>query len=226
MEEAFDPYKELQLSPEAEPEMVKSAFRTLAKKYHPDQYPEPEQKALAEEKMKKLNRAQKLLLSGSYVPPRVSTEPESEPEPSKVPTRPQNENTRSTAPPPPSSPSKPPIRTSIPWAPFLLAALLVCAFLVIPRLLGQNHLASAEELFRKGQHQQALESANLAIQQDPTLKAAYLLRAQIWEKLSQPKRAETDRANARGLPGPEPTETYSPEASPTGGSFTPPESQL
>jgi len=38
----IDPYKVLQVDPEAEDEVIQAAYRRLAQKYHPDRYPGPE----------------------------------------------------------------------------------------------------------------------------------------------------------------------------------------
>jgi curved DNA-binding protein CbpA len=53
----FDPYKVLQVDPEAEVEVIEAAFRRLARKYHPDVMPGPEAAA----RMVALNRAWDLL---------------------------------------------------------------------------------------------------------------------------------------------------------------------
>ena len=44
-EPGIDPYKVLQVDPEAEPEILQAADRRLAQKYHPDVMPRPEGKA-------------------------------------------------------------------------------------------------------------------------------------------------------------------------------------
>jgi len=53
-----DPYKLLQVDPEADPEIVVVAYRKLARRYHPDVAPGPEAAAM----MVALNRARDLLL--------------------------------------------------------------------------------------------------------------------------------------------------------------------
>ena len=52
-----DPYQVLGVSPTATDEQVKEAYRSLAKKYHPDQYADSPLKDLADEKMKEINEA-------------------------------------------------------------------------------------------------------------------------------------------------------------------------
>jgi rubrerythrin len=52
-----DPFEILQISKDAEDEVIKAAYRSLAKKYHPDSNPSPE----AEDKMKEITWAFELL---------------------------------------------------------------------------------------------------------------------------------------------------------------------
>ncbi len=52
-----DPYKVLGVNPNATDEQIKDAYRTLAKKYHPDQYSGSPIADLADEKMKEINEA-------------------------------------------------------------------------------------------------------------------------------------------------------------------------
>ena len=54
---SFDPYKVLQVDPEAEDEVLEAAYRRLARKYHPDLTTDPE----APTRMIALNRAWELL---------------------------------------------------------------------------------------------------------------------------------------------------------------------
>jgi len=51
-----NPYEILGISPSATNEEVRAAYRTLAKKYHPDNYIDSPVADLAEEKMKDINR--------------------------------------------------------------------------------------------------------------------------------------------------------------------------
>lgn len=216
MQSGFDPYRELGLSPEAaaEPELVRAAFKALAKKYHPDRHADAEGKARAEEKMRRLNEAQQLILSGSYSPPSpvslVATPPPAEPPPPVAPPR------RAV------HPSKSPPR-SMSMGPVLVAVVILVASVMAPLLLKRDHLAEALDLEKKGQWQQALEKANQAVADDPRDGQPYLLRARVWLKLGKPDRARTDLANARGslnplqyeeasrelFPSPTPTATLS-----------------
>lgn len=57
----MDPYSELGISPGATEEEIKSAYRQLAKQYHPDANPQDEQSA---EKMNRINKAYNMLREG------------------------------------------------------------------------------------------------------------------------------------------------------------------
>lgn len=57
--ETLDYYRILGVSPQSSVDVIKMAYKTLAKKYHPDIY--PGDKAFAEEKMKQLNEAYQVL---------------------------------------------------------------------------------------------------------------------------------------------------------------------
>ena len=54
----MDPYSELGVSPDASEEEIKSAYRALAKRYHPDADPKEENAA---EKMNRINAAYAML---------------------------------------------------------------------------------------------------------------------------------------------------------------------
>ena len=52
-----NPYEVLGITPSATNEELKTAYRTLAKKYHPDNYTDSAMASYAEEKMKEINEA-------------------------------------------------------------------------------------------------------------------------------------------------------------------------
>ncbi len=230
MSDDFDPYRELGLSPEAadEPELVRAAFKALAKKYHPDSYSEATSKAAAEQKMARLNEAQRQILSGEYRPP--------SPRPAAVTSTAVAAVTPTQ--PPPSRPVvgasakkvKRPEPSTVPMVPMVVAVLLLLASFIVPNWLKEDHLAEAQRLEQAGKLSQALEQANLAVADDPRAPAPYLLRARLWLKSGETERARTDLANTRGLlsttqweragqelfPSPSPNGKPSPSPSPTG----------
>lgn len=57
----LDPYKTLQVDPEAEDEVIAAAYRRLARKYHPDTAADPAAAAVARERMTALNAAWELI---------------------------------------------------------------------------------------------------------------------------------------------------------------------
>lgn len=61
----MDPYKVLGVSPGATQEQIKTAYRTLVKKYHPDKYADNPLGDLAEEKMAEINQAYDILSNGN-----------------------------------------------------------------------------------------------------------------------------------------------------------------
>ena len=52
-----DPYKVLNVGPDASDDEIKKAYRELARKYHPDHYHGSPLEEMAEEKMKEINEA-------------------------------------------------------------------------------------------------------------------------------------------------------------------------
>ena len=59
-----DPYEVLGVSPDADDDEVKRAYRDLARKYHPDNYQNNPLADLAEEKMKEINEAYDAITKG------------------------------------------------------------------------------------------------------------------------------------------------------------------
>lgn len=55
-----DYYRILEVHQDASPEVIERAYKTLARKYHPDAYP-PEQRQWATKKMQEINEAHDVL---------------------------------------------------------------------------------------------------------------------------------------------------------------------
>lgn len=68
-----DPYEVLGVSKNATPEEIKSAYKKLAKQYHPDRYVGNPLSDLAAEKFKEINEAYDTLTNGSYNPSSYSS---------------------------------------------------------------------------------------------------------------------------------------------------------
>ena len=61
-----DPYEVLGVSRNASEEEVKSAYRALAKKYHPDKYANSDLADLANEKMQEINEAYDAIVKNGF----------------------------------------------------------------------------------------------------------------------------------------------------------------
>ena len=61
----MNPYEVLGVSPGADEETIKKAYRELVKKYHPDKYVNSPMADIASEKMKEINRAYDMLTGQS-----------------------------------------------------------------------------------------------------------------------------------------------------------------
>ena len=59
-----DPYSVLGVSRDASDEQIKSAYRELARKYHPDSYGDNPLADLASEKMQEINEAYDTIMNG------------------------------------------------------------------------------------------------------------------------------------------------------------------
>ncbi len=197
----MDPYRELGLSPEActEPELVRAAFKALAKKYHPDTATDPTLKARAEEKMRRLNEAQRLILSGEYRPPTADLSA----------TTPTAQSTSSSKPTPTTATASVAKRTarprqtrSIPILPIAIAAICLLLTLLAPGFTGRRQFERAQQLESQGKYQDSLEAINQTIAYDPRNGQALLFRAKLWKHLGFPDRVKTDLANARMMVSP------------------------
>lgn len=60
----MNPYEVLGVSPDADEETIKKAYRELVKKYHPDKYVNSPMADVASEKMKEVNRAYDMITKG------------------------------------------------------------------------------------------------------------------------------------------------------------------
>jgi COMPASS component SWD3 len=83
-------YEILEILPGTPPQAVKQAYRTLARKWHPDRFSDPEEKAIAEAKFKQINRAYEQLKDYiPSVPPTQSAQrPAKSPQPVTQPPKP------------------------------------------------------------------------------------------------------------------------------------------
>lgn len=201
--DGFDPFLELGLSSSAasEPELVKAAFKALAKKYHPDNYPmHSPDKALAEEKMRRLNEAQAKILAGDYAfesAPVVSVQEQQQQK--IVPVEPSFE------PDPKPSAGANPLRqgkkpsSMMSTVSIAVACVIFLIVVLFPGLLSNFYLRQAESLEHQGRLEEALELASKAADSDPRNGSSFLLRARLSLRLGHPERARVDLANARGL---------------------------
>lgn len=185
---SFDPYAELQLSPDAEPELIKAAFKALAKKYHPDKFSDPVEKKRAEEKMARINEAQQLLASGKYRPPHQPQVEPSRPVPPKT-----------SSPPPPATPSATnrSVRPRTKVGPIVAAALVLVILMALPKIFAEDNLKKALQYEKEGRLQDSLTYLNEAVEENPHDRELYRHRARIWEKLGEPDKAATDLSNAK-----------------------------
>lgn len=111
MADTFDPYKTLQVDPEADDEVIRAAYRGLARKYHPDVSPGPEAAA----RMAAINVAWGLIgdpdARRRYDRSRDGVSSAGRPGPSGAsgPVRPPGSSSpKGSTPPPPYEPPKPP----------------------------------------------------------------------------------------------------------------------
>jgi DnaJ domain len=94
----IDPYAELGISPDAEPEAIEGAFRALARKYHPDVNPD------GADRMKRINLAHDLLRDAA-ARQRWQSKRQPSSGAARAPKPPRAEKARPSSPPPPPPPS-------------------------------------------------------------------------------------------------------------------------
>lgn len=203
----FDPFQELQLAPDAEPELIKAAFKALAKKYHPDRFQNPEEKSAAEARMRRINEAQRRLLDGEYRPSQPS-KPKQDPADEHPDPVAQSGNSRSPSPKTARKKTPYPKKESQPLAFWALALLVLSLllFLGIGPWLSERHYQRAVIYYSENRESEALSQLNSAVNRNPRNGRAYLLRAEIYTSLGEHDKAEIDLQNTTGLLGPAETE--------------------
>lgn len=197
-----DYYSILQVSPKAEPEVIKLAYKALAKKYHPDRCAEPDR----EERMQRINEAYEVLGDPSrradYDRSRSSSSPPKpeppRPEPVAPPVRP-------ASPPSPAPPMPGTEKASARLAQLLLGSvLLLVGYFGFQALWGLHSQNLAQQKFEQGDYQGCVELVNQSIRSGSRDSANFLLRARCFNLMEQPEQALIDLDNAASLGAAEP----------------------
>ncbi len=185
-----DYYSILQVSPEAEPEVIKLAYKALAKKYHPDKCSMPDR----EERMQRINEAYEVLgdplRRANYDRSRPSPEPAEVPslKPDKVP--PASVST------PAADPEKARMRLG---QLFLGSILLVAICFGLQSLWGYHGRQQAAESYEAGRFEECVRLVSRSIDGGSRDASNFLLRARCFNRLEQPEQALVDLDNALGL---------------------------
>ncbi|MBE9033117.1 J domain-containing protein, partial [filamentous cyanobacterium LEGE 11480] len=176
----FDRYYEvLEIAPGAPVAAVKQAYRTLARRWHPDRFTSLEDKAIAEAKFKQINLAYEQLKD--YVPPvrPPRSSPSRSPQSKSSGRSPQPTTPPSAAAPPPRSPQVPTRGKS-------------------PQRLYQM----AADYAREGKYEAAIACLGVAIGRQPDYAIAYRYRGHLRSLLSLERSAAADLRKADKLERP------------------------
>ncbi len=169
------------MSPDAEPEVITFAYKALAKKYHPDRDP------ANEELMARINQAYEILKDPAK---RANYDR-------------QREQPKPLQDLPSGQPEKPPAPIPKPgWRPALGLALLpvvLLAYLLGCRLVGQHYLEQGREFREAGLTSEALTALGTALRYNPHLAEAFLERAQCFLSDENPQAAVVDLTNALAI---------------------------
>ncbi|NJN49642.1 MAG: J domain-containing protein [Alkalinema sp. RL_2_19] len=195
----FDRYYEiLEIAPGAKPEVVKQAYRRLARRWHPDRFAALADKAIAEVKFKQISQAYEQLKE--YVPPAQSFRPP--PKPSSQSGSSKSDSSRSD---PPAAESKSPPASKPRRTPP-----------VPPRGSPRSLYQMAVDYTHAGKYEAAIACLGVAIKRQPDYAMAYRYRGHLRSLLSFDRSAAADFRKADQL------EKSAPPPAPSGPMAVPP----
>ena len=167
-------YKRLNLKIGASIAEVKAAYRTLAKRWHPDQFSDLEQKQQAEEELKKINDAYQKIKAFLAENPSSQTEPNSQPSDRPNSAQPTNHS--------PSESSSPQTRI------YTSGASAAEAF-----------YQTGADLTKAGKYEEAIAHFSSAIKLNPNYAEAYRHRGFVYSLMGLELGAESDLRKAKEL---------------------------
>ena len=191
-----DYYAILQVSPEAESEVIRLAYKALAKKYHPDRGGQDE------ERMRLINEAYEVLSDGGrraeYDRTRKVAAPPS-PEPADIVARP--EPVRPPKPAPVEQPPGIPVELSrLRFQQMVLGLVGLFLLYYAGQFLYERFAGGgALELFEKGEYQTCLARLDRSVAAGSRDPDVFSLRGKCYRRLEQPEKALIDFKNAIAL---------------------------